>query len=283
MSMVKEEVIGKIVYSALFILGVILLVASFTTLYFYDAEANSVKRLANNTIEVEEGNKGYRVYSKQSCEDLDINIYYESFINMGNLIWDDSCSGGLDEFRSAKSGEWNYIGTISFERFSTHTSEVKVDFNISASHEVMVTDREPIENGINMRTLAFICIGGGGIFLTVTKSQQKMKNASMNNELFINHLFASNKENATRYLAALKNHVVSMKISHTELFSSFDINKDGQIDHYELLNGFNSLGIEGLSPMDVNELVQLMDINGDGKINLYELGMELDKDRTEVN
>jgi len=281
--MVREEVIGKVVYSALFVLGVILFVASFTTLYFYDAEANSVKRLANNTIEVEEGNFGYRVYSKHSCEDLDIDIYYESFINMGNLIWDKSCSGGLHEFRSATSGEWNYIGTITFERFSTHTSEVKVDFNISASHEVMVTDREPIEDGINMRTLAFICIGGGGIFLAVTKSQQKMKNASMNNELFINHLFASDKENATRYLAALKNHVVSMKISHSELFSSFDLNKDGQIDHYELLNGFKTLGIEGLSPMDIDELVLLMDINGDGKINLYELGMELDKDRTEVN
>ena len=72
-----------------------------------------------------------------------------------------------------------------------------------------------------------------------------------------------------------------MKISHTELFSTLDTNKDGQIDHFELLNGFKSMGIDGLSPMDVNELVQLMDINGDGKINLYELGMELDKDRSE--
>ena len=88
--MSKEELIGKIAYLTMFILGSILLVASFTTLYFYDAEANSIKRLANNTIEVEDGNKGYRVYSKQSCENLDINIYYESIMNMGDLIWDDS-------------------------------------------------------------------------------------------------------------------------------------------------------------------------------------------------
>lgn len=280
MSMTREELYGKIAYLTMFILGSILLVSSFTTLYFYDAEANSVKRLANNTIEVEEGNKGYRVYSKQSCEDLDIDIYYESYFNMGDLIWDDSCSGGLLEFRSATSGEWNYIGTISFERYSTHTSEVKVDFNISASHEVMVTDREPIEKGMTMRQVAAYCIGLGGIFLAMTKkAQQKRKNDLANNGLFMNHFLASNKENATKYLTALKNHIDDRNISHTELFSSFDINKDGQIDHYELLNGFKSLGIEGLSPMDVNELVQLMDINGDGKINLYELGTELDNNR----
>ena len=35
--------------------------------------------------------------------------------------------------------------------------------------------------------------------------------------------------------------------------------------------------------MDIDELVLLMDINGDRKINLFELGMELDKDRTEIN
>ena len=35
--------------------------------------------------------------------------------------------------------------------------------------------------------------------------------------------------------------------------------------------------------MDIDELVLLMDINGDRKINLFELGMELDKERTEIN
>ena len=278
--MSKDVMIGKILSSVFFVLGVILFVASFTTLYFYDAEENSVKTLTDGVVEVEKGNEGYRVYTKHSCEDLEIDIYYESLFDRGNLVWDKSCSGGLLEFRPTASGDWNYVGTITFEQYSQYTSEVKIDFNISASHEVMVTDREPIERGLGLRTFATYSIAAGGIFILVTKkSQLKRELTTKDNELFVNHLFASNQENATRYLTALKNHVTSMKISHTELFSSFDINKDGQIDHYELLNGFNSLGIEGLSPMDVNELVTLMDINGDGKINLYELGTELDKDR----
>ena len=281
--MSRDVLIGKVVYSAFIILGTILFIASFTTLYFYDAEENSIKRLANNTIEVEDGNEGYRVYSKQNCEDLEIDIYYESFIRMGDIIWEKSCSGGLLEFRTATSGEWNYIGTISFDKFGSSTSEVEVDFNINASHEVMVTDREPIEDGLKLRTLSSYSIAAGGLFFIINKKSQlsKGQNSSMENSLFVDHLFASNNENANRYLESLKNHIVNMKISHTELFSTFDINKDGQIDHFELLNGFKSLGIDGLSPMDVNELVQLMDINGDGKINLYELGLELDKDRSE--
>ena len=278
--MSKDVLIGKVLSSVFFVLGVILLVASFTILYFYDAEDNSVKTLTDGIIEVEKGNEGYRVYTKQSCDDLEIDIYYESLFDRGTLVWDKSCSGGLLEFRPAASGDWNYVGTITFEQYAKYSSEVKIDFNISASHEVMVTDREPIERGLGLRTLASYCIAAGGLFILVTKrAQLKRELTTKDNELFVNHLFASNQENATRYLKALKNHVTNIKISHTELFSSFDINKDGQIDHYELLNGFNSLGIEGLSPMDVNELVSLMDINGDGKINLYELGKELDNER----
>ena len=74
----------------------------------------------------------------------------------------------------------------------------------------------------------------------------------------------------------MKNHIDDRNISHTELFSSFDTNKDGQIDHFELLNGFKSMGIDGLSPMDINELVQLMDVNGDGKINGTDVSNVLD-------
>ena len=126
--------IGKILSSVFFVLGVILFVASFTTLYFYDAEENSVKTLTDGVVEVEKGNEGYRVYTKHSCEDLEIDIYYESLFDRGNLVWDKSCSGGLLEFRPAASGDWNYVGTITFEQYSQYTSEVKIDFNISASH-----------------------------------------------------------------------------------------------------------------------------------------------------
>tara|TARA_B100001250_G_C19801580_1_gene791353 strand:+ start:1631 stop:1756 length:126 start_codon:yes stop_codon:yes gene_type:complete len=36
------------------------------------------------------------------------------------------------------------------------------------------------------------------------------------------------------------------------------------------------LGIDDLTPSDIDGFVSLLDINGDGEINLYELGNELD-------
>ena len=54
-------------------------------------------------------------------------------------------------------------------------------------------------------------------------------------------------------------------------------NHDGTIDHFELMNGLKSVGIEGLSPIDIGDLVSLLDINGNGKIDLHELGRELDQ------
>ena len=41
--MSKDVLIGKVLSSVFFVLGVILLVASFTILYFYDAEENMSK------------------------------------------------------------------------------------------------------------------------------------------------------------------------------------------------------------------------------------------------
>ena len=55
--MSKDVLIGKVLSSVFFVLGVILLVASFTILYFYDAEENSVKTLTDGIIEVEKGMK----------------------------------------------------------------------------------------------------------------------------------------------------------------------------------------------------------------------------------
>ena len=280
--MTKDDVlIGKLVSYFLFIAGAIFLLVASSILFFYDAKENEVLTLTEGTVTVKEGNEGYRVYTEHSnCEEVEVDIYYESFFNKGDLVWDPTCAGDLSEFSSATSGDWYYVGTLTFKAtYNPDGNEVKVDFNVSASHEVMFTDREPIEEGLDYRQISFALFGLGGIIFAVTKaydSQKKMEEGQAAGP-FQTQINSANNPAAIEALASLKNHVASNNISHAELFTSFDLNNDGTIDHFELMNGLKSLGIDGLSPIDIESLVSILDINGDGKINLQELGLELDQ------
>jgi len=271
----NDVLIGKIISYSLMGIGAMLLVVASTKLFFYDAEENGLMTLKEGIFNVEEDNEGYRIYTKHTnCEEVDVDLYYESAFNRGDLIWAAACGGDLIEFSSATSGDWHYVGTLTFQSMITQVpdNEVKVDFNVSSSHEVMITDREPIEAGLKIRTISFAFIGLGGIIIGVTK-----KTVLENEGIFQKHISATKNKAALDALALLKRHVLVTNISHAELFSSFDLNDDGIIDHFELMNGLKSVGIEGLSPIDIGDLVSLLDINGDGKIDLHELGRELDK------
>jgi len=278
--MTKDVVIGKIASYVLFGIAVIFFLFASSKLYFYDAEDNGLETLKEGEFNVEKGNEGYRIYSKHNCNEIEVELYYESFFNQGDLLWDPSCSGGLFEFRSSTSGDWNYIGTVTFKSsFGTESNEIKVDFNVTASHEIMITDREPIERGLGFRTVSLAFLGLGGIIWMQTRKSLSGDSSDQftSENPFQNNLFSSGNQNAIKTLETIKNYASNKNISHTELFSSFDTNKDGFIVHFELMNGLKSLGIDGLSPFDIDALVSLLDLNGDGKINLSELGHELDK------
>jgi hypothetical protein len=280
--MAKDDIlIGKIVSYLLLGIGTILFLIASSKLYLYDAEDNGIKTLKEGEFNVEEGNDGYRVYTKHSnCDEVEIDLYYESSFSMGNIIFNPTCQGNLLEFGSATSGDWYYIGTITFEaKFNSESDEVIVDFNVSASHEVMITDREPIEDGLSFRTISLAVLGLGVLIFGATKKiefENKI-NQESSEGIFHNHISSTNNQAALEALASLKNHIVATKTSHTKLFSSFDLNNDGTIDHFELMSGLKSVGIEGLSPIDIEALVSLLDLNGNGKIDLPKLGSELDQ------
>ena len=277
----SDVMIGKIVSYSFFGIGVIVLLVAATKLHFYDAEENGLKTLTEGEFKVDDGNEGYRIYTMHdNCEEVNVELYYESFLNMGELLWDPSCTGDFLEFRSASSGDWNYLGTVFFDgRFASDSNEITVNFNVSASHEVMITDREPIEDGLQLRTISLSLIGVGGLIFAAVK-QQEIKNRTeqiSSQGVFQDHIASSDNQGALDALEALKKHIVTTKTSHIELFSSFDLNNDGSIDHFELMSGLKSVGIEGLSPFDIDALVSLLDLDGDGKIDLHELGSELDQ------
>ena len=281
-----DVLIGKIVSYSLFVIGVILLLVASSKLYFYDAEDNGLKTLKEGEFQVEDGNEGYRIYTKHNnCGEVEIELYYyESFMNMGNLIFNPTCKGNLFEFGSATSGDWYYIGTVAFEgksySTSTVTDEVKVDFNVTSSHEVMISDREPIVDGLNLRTISMYSMGLGALIFGATRKSQLegIINQESSNGIFHAHISSSNNQAALAALASLKNYILTTNTTHTKLFSSFDLNADGTINHFELVTGLNSVGIGALSGYeDVNALVSLLDLNGDGKIDIRELGIELDK------
>ena len=275
----KDIVIGKVFSFGLLGIGAIVFVLASSKLIFFDAEENSVGIFKEGEVIVEEGNEGYRVYSKADCGDVDVEFYYESIFSMGDLIWDPSCSSNFINFRSSSSGDWNYLGTLTFEKsYGGYVNEVGVDFNVTSSHEVLIADRGPIEKGLTLRQLSFYTFGLGGLIFAVTRRTmlEKTTNQTIPDSVFQNHILSSNNERAIQALNSLKTYVFNNNISHTELFSAFDTNKDGQIDHFELMNGLQLLGIDDLTPSDIDGFVSLLDINGDGKINLYELGNELD-------
>jgi hypothetical protein len=277
----NDVLIGKIVSFSLMGIGAILFVIASSKLFFYDAEENGLMTLTEGTFNVEDDNEGYRIYTKHNnCEEVDVDLYYESSFNMGDLIWTPACGGDLIEFSSATSGDWHYVGTLTFQAtYNPGGNEVTVDFNVSASHEVMITDREPIEGGLGFRTISFAFLALGGLIIGVTKkvALENEANQESSEGIFQNRISSTNNKAALDALALLKRHIVVTNTSHTELFSSFDLNDDGTIDHFELMNGLKSVGIEGLSPIDIGDLVSLLDINGNGKIDLHELGRELDQ------
>lgn len=172
----KDVVVGKIVSYALIGIGVILLLVASSQLYFYDAEDNALKTLKEGEFKVEDGNEGYRIYTKHNnCDEVEIELYYESFMDMGDIIFNPACKGDIFEFGSATSGDWQYIGTVTFSgRYSTSTAtdEVKVDFNVTSSHEVMISDREPIVDGLNLRTISVYSMGLGALIFGVTKKSE---------------------------------------------------------------------------------------------------------------
>ena len=158
----KDIMIGKVVSYGLAGIAVLLFLFGSYELVMYDAQENGFTTPKEGTFIVEDGNEGYRVYTKHTnCEEVQVEFYYDSFFNMGDLIWDPSCSTDLFEFRQATSGEWQYIGTLTFHSSlsDTESNEVKMNFNVNASHEVMLTDREPIEGGLALRNVS------GGIFV----------------------------------------------------------------------------------------------------------------------
>ena len=166
---IKDILIGKVVSYGLAGIAVLLFLFGSYGLVMYDAQENGFTTPKEGTFIVEDGNEGYRVYTKHTnCEEVQVEFYYDSFINMGDLIWDPSCSTGLFEFRPATSGEWQYLGTLTFQswRTSTESNEVTVNFNVSSSHEVMLTDREPIEDSLALRYLS------GGIFVVAVMIYQ---------------------------------------------------------------------------------------------------------------
>jgi len=280
--MARDDVfIGKMVSYFLFSVSAVFLLIAGSVLYFYDAEENELMTLTEGTFKVADDNEGYRIYTKHTnCEEVEVDLYYESSFNMGDLIWDRACAGDLSEFSSATSGDWYYVGTLTFRAtYNPGGNEVKVDFNVSASHEVMITDREPIEEGLGYRQISWAFLGLGAIIFGATKAYESQKKMEEEEAVgpFQTQINSANNQAAIDALASLKNHVASNNISHAELFSSFDLNEDGTIDHFELMNGLKSIGIDGLSPIDIESLVSVLDINGDGKIDLQELANELDQ------
>ncbi len=168
----KDILIGKAVSFGLAGIAVIIFVLGTSKLVGYDAQENGLMTLKEGTFNTEDGNEGYRVYTKHTnCEEVQVEFYYDSFYNMGDLIWDPSCTTGLFEFRPATSGEWQYLGTLTFQSkmmSSTDSNEVTVDFNVSASHEVMLTDREPIEDGLAERNISGMIFVLGVMIYQVT-------------------------------------------------------------------------------------------------------------------
>ena len=157
----KDIVIGKTVSYGIAGIAVLLFLSGSYNLVMYDAEENGIMTLKDGTFKVEDGNEGYRVYTKHTnCDEVEVEFYYDSFFSMGDLIWNPSCSTGFFEFQPATSGEWHYIGTLTFQdRYGSESNEITVNFNVSTSHEVMFTDREPIKDSLGLRNVS------GGIFI----------------------------------------------------------------------------------------------------------------------
>lgn len=273
-----DLLIGKVTSYALTGIAVIVFIFASSKLVLYDAEENNLMELKEGEFIVQDGNDGYRIYTKHAnCEEVEVELYYESFMNRGDLLWDASCSADYLEFRPSTSGEWNYLGTVHFQGMFDNepSNEVKVDFNISASHDVMIADRAPIESGLDLRTISLALFALAGLIFGVTTKAGMERAAEQRLEeeenLLQERLESPENSAALQAIDSMKSHLQKYNTSPSALFSSFDLNKDGDINHFELMEGLKSLGVEGLTPMDIGALVELLDINGDGQIQLSEL------------
>ena len=82
---------------------------------------------------------------------------------------------------------------------------------------------------------------------------------------------------ALKAVDMMESHLKTNNIDSASMFSSFDLNKDGSINHFELMEGLKKIGVEGLTPLDIDALVSILDSDGDGKIQLIELQTILDQ------
>ena len=84
----KDIVIGKTVSYGIAGIAVLLFLSGSYNLVMYDAEENGIMTLKDGTFKVEDGNEGYRVYTKHTnCDEVEVEFYYDSFFSMGDLIW----------------------------------------------------------------------------------------------------------------------------------------------------------------------------------------------------
>ena len=281
----KDLIIGKVTASVITGIAIILFIFASVKLFSYDAEENGMMTLSEGQFVVEDGNDGYRIYTKHDkCEEVEIELYYDTFFGFdrGDLLWDASCSADFFEFRTAKSGEWTYLGTVHFQGpFDTEpTNEVGVDFNITSSHEVLITDREPIEANLGFRNASLLLLGVAGAIYGVTRKVEMERSfEKIQEQAMINlqeRLNSPENAAAIRAVEAMESHLQRYSIDSSSLFTSFDLNKDGSINHFEFMEGLKLVGVEGLTPMDIEALVSILDSNGDGQIQLEELQAILD-------
>ena len=269
--LVKGLAVGIICISALlFLYGTIMLVT-------YDAKEHSFATIEGSAaVTVEDGNDGYRVYTSHSvCEDVDIEIVYYVFgYERSEVIWEQSCGSGLYEFRPSSSGDLLYIGTISgYDELYPDEYEVKSNFNITSSHEIVLSDRAPINKNIGLRNAGFILFSAGtGLFAYVARTylSSKIESGELHQER-LESTSAQSKSAVVDALDAIVEFARNSDKNIEQLFKDFDKNNDDFINHFELFEGLTRMGVENITPDSVGELVRILDLDGDGRIMFYEL------------
>ena len=129
--------------------------------------------------------------------------------------------------------------------------------------------------------LSLILLGIAGSIYGVTKrTEMKRSFEELHEQAMINlqeRLSAPENIAALKAVDMMESHLKTNNIDSASMFSSFDLNKDGSINHFELMEGLKKIGVEGLTPLDIDALVSILDSDGDGKIQLIELQTILDQ------
>ena len=77
----KDIMIGKVVSYGLAGIAVLLFLFGSYELVMYDAQENGFTTPKEGTFIVEDGNEGYRVYTKHTnCEEVQVEFYYDLFL-----------------------------------------------------------------------------------------------------------------------------------------------------------------------------------------------------------